>query len=154
MICEMCGSEKDLVRGIIEDTELIVCKNCARFGKILGPIRNETGETLTKAKNNQAKSYKEESTEMIVKDFPNIIRKKRESLCLNQEDFAKTINEKLSFVHKMESGELVPTIETAKKLEKMLGLKLVEEYAAETFKPVSESSKGFTIGDIIKIKKR
>ena len=55
----------------------------------------------------------------------------------------------------METGEFKPSIETALKLGKILGIKLVEEY-----EEVHEKKKKFdadgdvTIGDLIKIKKK
>ena len=39
MQCDMCGSEKNLVRAEIEGSEMVVCEECARFGNTLGPVK-------------------------------------------------------------------------------------------------------------------
>lgn len=151
MQCDVCGSEKNLVRAIIEGTELVACSCCARFGKILGPVVVETKE---KKKPVKREVPEEEVLEVIVPDFQKIIRRKRESMGLKQEDFAKKINEKLSVVHKIETGEFKPTIDMARKLERILGVRLVEEYKEEYKKGENSKLEEVTIGDIIKIKKR
>jgi len=53
----------------------------------------------------------------------------------------------------METGTLVPTLERARKLEKMLGLKLVEEQQDEQVLQ-RETKTDMTLGDMVKIKKR
>lgn len=151
MNCDMCGSNQSLVKALIEGTELIVCQNCAKFGKTLAPVQQE----IPKQKPKKPIQVQEEPEiiETITSDFSQILKKKRESLGLKQEDFAKKINEKLSFVHKLENGELTPSIEKAKKFEKLLNIKLIEEYKDEHIKTAKSSSTEVTIGDIIKIKK-
>ena len=54
----------------------------------------------------------------------------------------------------METGEFTPTIEIAKKLERFLNIKLIEEYKEEKIAQEKTSSKALTVGDLIKIKKR
>lgn len=153
MQCDMCGSEGRLVRAMIEGTELKVCGNCAKFGKVLGPVREERIEIK---KLRKVEIIEEpEVMEVVIPDFSSVIRKKRESLGLNQEEFAKKLSEKESIVHKMETGEFTPSISTARKLERMLGIRLVEEHTEEHKKvKAGGTSEGMTIGDLIKIKKR
>ena len=93
---------------------------------------------------------KEESAELLVENYPDIIKKKRESMGLSQKDFANRINEKESIIHKIEIGAFEPQLSLARKLEKILGIKLVEEHLEkhETFKRKREE--GFTLGDFIK----
>jgi putative transcription factor len=153
MPCEICGSETNLVKADIEGASLIVCKNCARFGKITGSVKVEASQEVH-LQARQPLSAAEEPFEFVVKDFPSILKKKRESLGLNQEDFAKKLNEKLSIVQKMESGEFTPSLDAARKLGKLLGIKLVEQFREEQLKTNAGSSEGFTIGDVVKIKKR
>ena len=66
---------------------------------------------------------------------------------------AKKIAEKESTLHKIEVGTITPTLERARKLEKMLGLKLVEELKEEPIEKQKDSSV-MTLGDLIKIKKK
>ena len=153
MQCDLCGSEERLFRTWIEGTELSVCKKCAGFGKILGPVKEDIKVEEKKA----AKIEKEvfpDMIEIITPSFTKKIRKKREELGLNQKEFAKKISEKESIVHKMETGEFTPSIDAAKKLEKILGIKLIEEYEEEHDKAAKGSSRELTVGDLIKIKKK
>lgn len=150
-MCELCGAEGELFRAKVEGTELTVCRNCGKFGKIFEPVRERKDIPEKKADKKEAA---EEPLEMVVGDFSKIIREKREGLGLSQKDFAKKINEKESFLHKMETGELKPSIDTSRKLEKILGIKLVEEYKEEHDKRTNLKSDVFTIGDFVKIRKR
>ena len=70
---------------------------------------------------------------------------------LKQKEFAKFLAERESLIHKMESGTYTPSIELARKLERQLGISLVEQKEVKTQKLEKKASK-FTIGDIIKIK--
>ena len=41
MNCDMCGKSGDIHVALVEGTELNVCDNCARFGKILRKVEIE-----------------------------------------------------------------------------------------------------------------
>ena len=70
----------------------------------------------------------------------------------SQYDFAKKITEKVSVVHKMETGSFEPSLKLARKLQKVLGVRLIVVEEVEEFKPKSESSGGMTLGDMLKKK--
>jgi len=145
--CEMCGSEGKLFNVLIEGVELTVCKKCSSFGKLIKrPVkRNQKG------KNKPTKKPEREIIQVIKEDFGILIREKRERMGLKQKEFAKYLTEKESLVHKIESGSYIPSLELARKLERQLGLQLVETKEIESKKLKAESGK-FTIGDILKIK--
>ena len=75
---------------------------------------------------------------------------------LKQEDLAKEIAEKESVIHWLETGRHEPSLELARKLEKFLGIRLIDEAEEGTGGGIiSAESKGkYTLGDFIKIKKR
>ncbi len=148
----MCGSEKNLVRAAIEGSEMVVCRDCAKFGNILGPVKVEVEEV--KEKKDIVEEPVRDVINILVPDFGARIRKKREQIGMNQEDFARKISEKESVVHKMETGEFEPSIKTALKLEKILGIKFVEEYEETHDKKQEAEAEDITIGDLIKIKKK
>ena len=151
MQCEMCGSEKDLVRAKIEGTELKVCRKCSEFGKVLGPVIKEVEEK----KPENIEEEEPEVVEMVVSNFSEIIRNKREKLRLNQKDFARKLNEKESIIHKIENSSFKPSLSMARKLESLLNIKLIEEYAETKIKGDKKiEGKSLTIGDLIKIKRR
>src|SRR3989338_4977363 len=60
-------------------------------------------------------------------DYSQLIKEAREKLGLRQDEFGIQISEKVSIVHKIESGHMTPSIQLAKKLQKLLGLRLDEK---------------------------
>jgi putative transcription factor len=149
----MCGSEERLFKTNIEGTILNVCKTCAKFGKIISEIK-----PVEKVKPKKIVITEQEPEpeiiQMVADDFAEKIRAKREKLRLKQEDFAKKISEKESIIHKLETGEFKPSLELAKKLEKILNIQLIEEYEEEHQSKTKTASTITTIGDLIKIRKR
>lgn len=148
--CDLCGKiDEELNRALIEGVELNVCSNCSKFGKVLCPSRKEFLKESKRAKIEP----KEEKIELIVDNYAEIIKRKRELIGLAQKDFANKINEKESTVHKIETGALEPSSALAKKLEKALGIKLIEEHLEkhEAFK--KSKAEGFKLGDFIKVRK-
>ncbi len=65
--------------------------------------------------------------DLIVPDYASIIRKARESLGLTQEQLGRLINEKPSVIRRIESGAMVPTPVIARKLERALKIRLIQE---------------------------
>jgi putative transcription factor len=160
MNCDMCGTiEEPLFRVVVEGTELSVCKKCTKFGKVIAPIRTEQHKmasvhTVHKVGTKNEVPQRKEIIEVIVEDYGSIIRAAREKLGLNQEDFAKKLNEKLSLIHNMEINRFKPNIELARKLEKLLRVKLVEQAEESSGELPKVKSNTFTLGDFIKVKKK
>ena len=151
--CDLCGKTEDnLNRAIIESVELDVCSNCSKFGKVLAPVKRYSPKEQHKMA--QKTEETSEKIELLAENYSEIIKKRRESIGLSQKEFASRINEKESIVHHIETGHFTPTIQIARKLEKMLGVKLVEEHE-ERHESSGKSKKdeSFTLGDFIKIKK-
>lgn len=145
----MCGSEGKLYRAIIEDAQLKVCHECSKFGKVTGIIQQIPDKTI---QNDVKREPEAEVMDVIVEDYAEKIRKKRESFGLKQEEFAKKINEKESLVQKIESGHFEPSINLAKKIQRFLKIKLVEEHEEKYEKQTSTKTDSFTIGDFINVK--
>lgn len=141
--CELCGKTTPLLNAIVEGTQMQVCRDCASFGKILQ-------KPVSRA---PAKTQKQEIVETIVDEFAKLIREAREKSGVTQKDFALKLNEKESLVQKLENGAIRPSIELARKLEKLLKIKLVETEKDETEEYQSKKSGPLTIGDLIKIRK-
>ncbi len=156
MICAMCGKESELVLAVIEGSELKVCGDCAKFGKVVGVIKPEKSKKeLIKEKKIETliKEPEKEIIKMVVQDYSMIIRKKREEMELKQEEFAKRVNEKESLIQNIETGKFRPSISLARKFERILNLKLIEDYE-DTTKVKKGVSNDFTIGDFITIRKK
>lgn len=149
MNCEICGRHETHYNALIEGTQLAVCEDCSKFGKIISKAAQE--KSLQKKPALVKK--KDEVVEIIIDDYGNTIKKAREKLALSQEDFAKKINEKASLVHKLETFGIEPSIELAKKIEKFLKVKLVMQYEEIKEIPTAKNDEKITVGDMLNIKK-
>ena len=152
--CDLCGkSDENLFRTLIENVELNVCSECSKFGKVIAPVKRFSAREQHKMFEKQsAVQEKWDKVELLVDDYANIIKKKREFIGMTQKDFANKISEKESIIHKVESGIWQPDLALAKKLEKALGVKLVEEHLEKYSATKKRKEEGFTLGDFIKIK--
>ncbi|MDD5086868.1 MAG: multiprotein bridging factor aMBF1 [Candidatus Nanoarchaeia archaeon] len=152
MQCDLCGTEEEnLVSAIVEGTELNVCRNCARYGKIVEK-KIFSAEQNNNIRQITSKEPEKQTIEVIVPDFADKIKKKREQLGIKQKDFAKKLSLKESLVHNLETGSFEPSIDIARKLERFLKIKLVEEYEDKKTETMKLDSNEITIGDLIKIK--
>jgi len=149
MKCDMCGSIGKLYKTIVEDAQLNVCHECSKLGKVIDVIKQDNMK-IEVPRNEYSQP---ETMQIIVNDYAEKIKRKRESLGLKQEDFAKKINEKESLIQKIESGHFEPSIVLAKKIGNFLKIKLIEDYQEEQEKQTKTKTGSFTIGDFIKIKK-
>lgn len=142
--CEMCGKETPLFKAVIEGSELNVCKSCGGFGRVMKTF---------KPRFEQKQELKKENIESLVPNFAQLIKQAREKRNMTQEEFAKLLNEKSSILHKIETGHFIPTIDAARKFERLLKIKLVESIEEEQIEDVKKTkSDVLTIGDIIKLK--
>tara|TARA_Y100000310_G_scaffold287588_1_gene312596 strand:- start:491 stop:937 length:447 start_codon:yes stop_codon:yes gene_type:complete len=148
MECELCGKIEDLYTSVVEGVELNVCVNCSSLGKVVEKVQEKIIPT------SKINTIKKEVIESIVDNYSSKIRSSRESMNLNQKEFANKINEKESVVHKLETGSMKLTLDLARKLEKHLNLKLVEKFQEESYSNKDISTEDLTIGDLIKIKKK
>lgn len=150
--CEMCGRDEQLFKAIVEGSKINVCKSCSKFGKVIQVIKEIKRKDIAKESDTTEKK-EPEITYIIIKEYPTLIKNKRESLNMGQEEFSKKINEKESLIHNIESGRFEPNIQLAKKIEKFLKIKLIEEYKEDNTPIAKGKSDAFTIGDFIKVKK-
>ena len=150
--CDLCGkTTESLAKTIIEGVQLDVCNDCAKFGRVIAAVKKPGAkEQIKKIAEHQSK---EEKVDLIVENYAELIKKKRESIGLTQKDFASRVNEKESTMHKIETGSFEPPLHLAKKLEKALGIKLIEQHEEKFENSKKNRIEGFTLGDFIKLKK-
>jgi uncharacterized protein (TIGR00270 family) len=156
MNCDMCGAPDANYVILVEGTQMNVCEGCSEFGEI---VKKPVLSRQYKGKHDTIKPRvplprAPEILEKIIAGYGTIIKKKREALELKQEDFAKMLNIKESMLHQIESERFKPNIETAKQIEKKLGIKITEFEREEERADYSENKNAtLTIGDVM-IKKR
>lgn len=139
--CEICGRKGAHAIIEVEGAKLKVCGSCAYGKKILYRL-DDTGEAREGPEKQRAQPKLEE-TEEIVEGYGKIIKNAREKIGLSRSVVAEKINEKESYLERIERGELTPTFTVAKKLEKELGIKLIEKVQASVA-PSTSSSKKFS----------
>lgn len=151
MNCELCGHKPAVYDSEIEGTTMKVCVDCSRFGS---NKRKSNVKIVIKDKRPEDK----EPIYLFVSGYGSLVKKARERLGLKQEEMAKRLNERESFLHQVESEHIKPSVDIARKLERELKIRILEEIkdvsdAASADRPSSRSV-GLTLGDFIKHRKK
>ena len=81
MNCELCGKDTELFTAVVEGTQLKVCTDCGRFGKILRKALLPQKPALIKRE--------PALSEHLIADYGQRIRKAREQQMLTQQEFAQ-----------------------------------------------------------------
>lgn len=148
MECEICG-DKIVGRGyrvVVEGIELTVCKRC----KELGVESKKPVISITKPKIKVESSIVDDFE--LVENYNEIIRREREKRGWTQEELAKKIKEKVTLIKKVEKGEITPDKDLIEKLERTLGLRLMER--VEDVKVEVSKFTTPTLGDVVVIKRK
>jgi putative transcription factor len=146
-LCEMCGAEQPRLRSTsVEGTLLMLCDRCARFGT---EVRRPAVRKVARPSPRRPAALPEESEYDLALDFPDRIRKARESRGWKREELARKINEKLSIIEKLEKGKMRPDDALISKLEKALGIRL-RERIGEARVTKRTKIRPLTLGDLIR----
>ena len=122
---EICGKNDSSSIALIEGAQMAVCSTCSKFGKILRSVDLQGHTTV------QPRATAEEDVEEIIEHYGKMIRQKRESLKLPITVIAERIQERESYLEKIETEHLLPSLNVARKLEKELGVKLIQKSKTE-----------------------
>lgn len=151
MRCEICGKE---IRGRplrtkIEGSLMNTCQECSRFGKVQREPPRKTKKRFT------ARSLRREKPSYeVIEEYSSIIREAREKKGWSRENLAEKVFEKVSVIHRLESGRMIPDLKLARKIENILNVKLLEKIEDILEEEISARSvRGATIGDIARIKR-
>ncbi|MFP3215503.1 MAG: multiprotein-bridging factor 1 family protein [Candidatus Micrarchaeota archaeon] len=127
MECDICGKETNIIYVVeVEGAVMNVCAECSKGKKVIDKI------DLSKQEKKVAKANEEKEKESeIIEHYGEAIRKAREKLGLPLNVLAERINEKESTLLRIEEEKTLPTDKIVKKLEKELGVKLLEEKKEE-----------------------
>lgn len=159
MQCEVCGRTVygPPKRVVIDTTAFLVCSSCARYGTPIHASEKGTLSISTKHLKRPLPKTALEKTEQqlgVVSNFGDVIKRAREGFGLTQEVLAKLVGEKLSVIKRIEAGRLKPSIGLARKIEKVLKIKLIEETVTSEAGQLPKSKLSLTIGDVAVIKER
>jgi putative transcription factor len=166
--CEICGRpvpRREAYIVYLEGTRLVVCPECysriARRASKALPYTEAMKRTRTAARrpaprpaSRQRKASLDEFE--VVPDYANRVRQARERLGWSQRTLAQAVREGENVIKRIEAGKLTPSIDLAKRLEKVLGIKLLEPVVEEshTALPPAERVKDVTLGDIVIVRKK
>jgi uncharacterized protein (TIGR00270 family) len=153
LICEICGDRDATAIVQIEGAKLAACPGCSRGGKLLYRLDGgERGEP-TMMTRRSAPIEREE----IVDDYGPKVAKAIKKMGLPLEVIAEKINEKESYIRSIEQGRMSPTLVVARKLEKELGVRLVEMVTEEVTTMDDKKPASFkpqTLEDILDFQKK
>ncbi|MFB6170636.1 MAG: multiprotein bridging factor aMBF1 [Haloarculaceae archaeon] len=175
--CEMCGKQISDPKTVkIEGAELDVCGDCADFGTEVRQQSSSSSSTKYSTSSSSSSSSESSSSsdsasgstgggsrsrrrdmfdemEEVAQDYDDRIRNARESQGLSQEELANQLNEKASLIRKLERGDVLPTDEIQRKLERALGISLSAGSSDTDTEWEGGSSTGtYTLGDVVKRK--
>jgi putative transcription factor len=133
--CEVCGSPLRTPNRVeIDGAIMVVCDNCARLGRKIGPAVAPPVSVISNRfvranpAQNALRTMAQRPTEQefeLDPDYNLLIRQAREKLGLSQEQLGKQINEKDSVIRMVESKRLKPDITLTRKLMHELKINLL-----------------------------
>jgi putative transcription factor len=153
----MCGANVGRTRKVLVDrTVLQVGPECEKFGKLVEPgvkAPSQPGnvpQALEKRRRLEPKDvYASQQMQLeLVADFAKRIREGREKKGWTRQELGGRVGEREVVMGRIENGSLHPTDETAKKLERELGIKLFEAVQAGT--TPSKPTRSLTLGDMLR----
>jgi putative transcription factor len=162
----MCG---ETIRGApklvrVEGAELQVCSKCEKFGTEVQQVRrtdlvrpSDPRQGSPKAPAAVPSAYRKRDLfdfmeGEIVDDYHERIRRARIEKGLSQKDLAMQMKEKEHLIQKIENHDLIPEENVRKKLEKALGIRLIDVPETEAEKKVP-GTLAPTLGDLTVIRK-
>lgn len=162
MQCELCGATVagpgKKVR--IEGADLQVCMACARYGTEVQQPRTgprSYAPSSAAARPTPVRRRRDLFDQLVgelVEDYGERIRTARVGKGMTTKELALAIKERELLIKKIEKGELVPEDEVRAKIEKALGIRLLdvpEEAIARERKEQQRIST--TLGDVLSFKK-
>lgn len=143
MNCELCGRTISRYHSVIIDgVNMKVCDDCAKYGKEIKKKIPYTPSPPTIHKNvrppiirsrpvshpiTRRKPVNVDDPEEPVEEYGKLMKSKREEMGLSQEELASKLQEKKNLVAKIEREEIKPDKHTAKKIEKVMGIRILEK---------------------------
>lgn len=149
--CEICGSPTGgrPYRALVDGVEMILCVSCyvrlSRTGRA-----KLVKEEKRRVQSRPLPRPRRPSIELLdlVEDYPDRIREAREARGWSTAVLAQKLRISEAMLRKIEQGKVKPTIDLARKIEKLLGIRLLEPIDdVEGYE--AEPPTGITLGDIV-----
>ena len=155
--CELCGAEGHSTRqAIVSNVNVDACARCIdSMGLELfeSPFHKTSEQSRSVLPGNKSRSHSRThvpSKEMsLVQDFHVRIRNERVSRDWDQKNLAMRMNERVNVIQRIENGSR-PTDVLVMKIEKVLGIKLLEESPTDNeAQLIRGAGRGLTIADAL-----
>ena len=156
--CEMCGARiaGRPYKALVDGVEMVLCVSCylklSRSGRaVLLPSKPEKKREAPKKK----RPTRRVSLELydIVEDYDERIRRAREAKGWTTTVLAQKLRISESMLKKIESGKMKPSIDLARKMEKLLRIQLLEPVEIEEEVDYTGPPGTVTLGDVVVVRK-
>ena len=153
MSCELCGRESKGCRaGVIDGVKMMLCPDCMRHGEsVKDAVTTPASAKRTvfqRIKKSSPKDIYKDMEKELVSNWSDVIKEARKKKGLSRGELGFKIEERTVTISKIENGDLRPSDKMIAKLEKELGISLLEKVKEVT--ATHHSSTGMTLGDFIK----
>lgn len=153
MSCELCGRESKGCRaGAIDGVKMMLCPDCMRHGEGVKDVATTPASVkravFQRIKKSSPKDVYKDMEKELVSNWPDVIKEARKKKGLSRGELGFKIEERTVTISKIENGDLRPSDKMIAKLEKELGIFLLEK--VKEVSTTHHSSKGMTLGDFIR----
>jgi putative transcription factor len=161
MECEMCGKKVATRRYMVDKTVMNLGIECSKYGQPLdGTAAPGTAASMHQnlerraARDARPSVFDAQGSLVLVSDYGVKIHKAREAKGLTHEQLGNKVSARVPELKHIEAGKLRPSDDVTKKLEKELGITLMEKVEGPA--PVLSGQKkagpsaGLTIGDLLR----
>jgi putative transcription factor len=163
MPCELCGREcKGGREAIIDGAKMFVCPDCIKYAedqqqeepvKVSHPPQTQRF-MAPKVQKPERDIFKDKGMQKeLVSNWNHLIEQARKKKNLTREQLGFKIGERTVTIAKLENGDLRPSDQVIAKLEKELGISLMEEIKPIPTGTQIQAQSGYTLGDFIKTEK-
>lgn len=154
MQCELCGSDCGCKPAIVDGVKMMLCPGCMRYGEPVVVERKkpdfEQKPFIARIKKPKVKDVYKDMDKELVSGWNELIKDARKKKGLSREELGFKIGERTVTISKIENGDLRPSDKMVSKLEKELGIKLIEEVRNVPTGSKGLKSDGLTLGDFIR----
>ncbi len=153
MSCELCGRESKGCRAAaIDGVKMMLCPDCMRHGEGVKDVATTPASVkravFQRIKKSSPKDIYKDMEKELVSNWSDVIKEARKKKGLSCGELGFKIEERTVTISKIENGDLRPSDKMIAKLEKELGIFLLEK--VKEVSTTHHSSKGMTLGDFIR----
>ncbi|MFP3200178.1 MAG: multiprotein bridging factor aMBF1 [Thermoproteus sp.] len=155
LYCDICGAPIEGQPYVVklDNAVLHVCRRCAAsYGAVSATEPQTQRRAAPPPPRRMSAARRSADRYEVVEEYAEVIKRARESMGLSREALASYIGVKESVLRRVESGQLVPDVQLARKLEKALGVKLLVPAQQGEADAGAPARKELTLGDVAEVR--